>query len=97
MEKITDFLKNKYVIGFGLGVTAAVVAYRAYKSKKLRKAVVKAVACGMKLRDDAKFTLNGIKEDAEDLYAEADAEAGAETKDGICGAPVAEAPLGAGA
>jgi hypothetical protein len=37
----------------------------------MRKAVVKAVACGMKLREEAKFTLNNIKESAEDLCAEA--------------------------
>jgi predicted small secreted protein len=71
MEKVTGFFKNKYVIGFGLGIAAAVIGYKAYKSKKLRKAVVKAVASGMKLRDDAKFTLNTIKEEAEDLHAEA--------------------------
>jgi hypothetical protein len=47
------------------------VGYRAYKSRKLRKALVKAVACGMKLRDDAKFAMNTMKEDAEDLCAEA--------------------------
>jgi hypothetical protein len=70
METIKGFLKNKYVIGFGLGVTAALIGYRACKSKKLRKGLVKALACGMKLRDDARFTLNTIKEDAEDLRAE---------------------------
>jgi hypothetical protein len=77
MEKITGFLKNKYVVGFGLGVAAVFIGYRAYKSRKVRKAVVKAVACGMKLREDAKFTLNTIKEQAEDLCAEA--------KDGVAG------------
>ena len=71
MDKVTGLLKNKYLVGFGLGVAAAVVGYRAYKSRKLRKALVKAVACGMKLRDDAKFAMNTIKEDAEDLCAEA--------------------------
>jgi hypothetical protein len=71
MEQITGVFKNKYAIGFGLGVAAAIIGFKAYKSKKLKKAVVKAVACGMKLRDDAKFTLNSIKENAEDLCAEA--------------------------
>jgi hypothetical protein len=70
MGKAADFFKNKYVIGFGLGVATAIVGYRAYKSKKARKAVVKAVACGMKLRDDARYAMNAIKEDAEDLCAE---------------------------
>jgi hypothetical protein len=79
MEGAVGFLKNKYVIGFGLGVTAAILGYRAYKSKKLRKAVVKAIARGMKLRDDAKFTMNTIKEDAEDLCAEAKAKDAGET------------------
>jgi hypothetical protein len=71
MGKIAGFLKSGYGIGFGLGVAAAVLGYRAYKSKGVRKAVVKAVARGMKLRDDAKVALNTIKEDAEDLCAEA--------------------------
>jgi TRAP-type mannitol/chloroaromatic compound transport system substrate-binding protein len=48
-----------------------VLVCKAYKRKKLRKALVKVVAQGIKLRDDAKHTLNSIKEDAEDLYAEA--------------------------
>jgi predicted nuclease with TOPRIM domain len=71
MDKASGFFTNKYVIGFGIGVAASVIGYRAYKSKKLRKAVVKAVAQGIKLRDDAKHTLNSIKEDAEDICAEA--------------------------
>jgi gas vesicle protein len=71
MDKLSGFFTSKYLIGFGAGVAAAVLAYRAYKSKKLRKVLVKAVAQGIKLRDDAKHTLNSIKEDAEDLCAEA--------------------------
>jgi predicted nuclease with TOPRIM domain len=71
MDKVKGFLKNKYVIGFGAGLAAAFIGYRAYKSEKIRKAVVKAVAYGMKLREDAKFAMNTIKEDAEDLCAEA--------------------------
>jgi predicted nuclease with TOPRIM domain len=71
MGKIAGFLKSGYGIGFGLGIAAAILGYRAYKSKKVRKAVVKAVARGMKLRDEAKVTLNIIKEEAEDLCAEA--------------------------
>jgi predicted nuclease with TOPRIM domain len=71
MEKTVGFFKNKYVIGFGLGLAAAIVGYKVYKSKKIRKAVVKAVACGMKMREDAKFALNTIKEEAEDICAEA--------------------------
>jgi hypothetical protein len=70
MDKVAGFFKNKYVIGFGLGVAASILGYRAYKSKKVRNAVVKAVACGMKLRDDARYAVNTIKEDAEDLRAE---------------------------
>jgi hypothetical protein len=85
--EVPGFLKNKYVIGFGLGVTAAIIGYRAYKSKKVRKTIVKAVACGMKLRDDAKYAMNTIKEDAEDIRAEA--------KDG--GARAADAKQGTGA
>jgi predicted nuclease with TOPRIM domain len=82
MEKLTGFFKSKYVIGFGLGLAAALIGYQACKSKKLRKAVVKAVARGMKLRDDAKFALNTIKEDAEDLCAEAKEEGSAAPQEG---------------
>jgi hypothetical protein len=71
MDRVSAFFKNKYVIGFGVGVAASVLGYKAYRSKKLRKAVVRAVACGIKLRDDAKTTLDGIKEEAEDICAEA--------------------------
>jgi hypothetical protein len=82
MDTVPGFLKNKYVIGFGLGVAATIIGYRAYKSRKVRKAVVKAVAYGMKLRDDAKYTMSTIKEDAEDLCASAEASARGETKEG---------------
>jgi predicted nuclease with TOPRIM domain len=71
MGEAVSFLKNKYVIGFGAGLAAAIAGYRVYKSKKIRKALVKAVACGIKLREDAKYALNSIKEDAEDVCAEA--------------------------
>jgi hypothetical protein len=42
----------------------------------LRKAVVKAVARGIKLRDDAKTALDDIKEEAEDICAEAKEQTG---------------------
>ncbi|MDR2314632.1 MAG: hypothetical protein LBE02_08885 [Spirochaetaceae bacterium] len=83
--EVPGFFKNKYVIGFGLGFAAALAAYRVYKSSKFRRTVVKAVACGMKLRDEAKFALNAIKEDAEDLCAEAK-DGKAEAKGGKAGA-----------
>ncbi|MDR1893089.1 MAG: hypothetical protein LBQ61_00140 [Spirochaetales bacterium] len=79
MAQLPHFLKNKYLLGFGAGLAAAFIGYRACKSQRVRKAVVKAMACGMKLREDVKFTLNTLKEDAEDLRAEAkERNAGAE-------------------
>ncbi|MDR1363131.1 MAG: hypothetical protein LBJ35_03665 [Spirochaetaceae bacterium] len=71
MKKLADFFTNKYVIGFGVGVAAAVIGCRAYKSKTVRNAAAKVLAHWMKLRDDAKFAVTKIKEEAEDLYAEA--------------------------
>lgn len=71
MDKILSFFKNKYVIGFGAGIAASIIAYNACKSRKLRKAAVKLLAKGMKIRDEAKFAVNTIKEEAEDLCAEA--------------------------
>jgi predicted nuclease with TOPRIM domain len=82
MAKVSAFFKNNYVIGFGVGVAASILGYKAYKSKKLRKAVVKAVACGIKLREDAKTTLDSIKEDAEDICAEAKEQTGPENEAG---------------
>jgi hypothetical protein len=71
MKKITDFLTDKYVIGFGAGVAAAVIGCKVYKSKAFRKAAANILAQWMNLRDEAKFTVAKIKEEAEDIYAEA--------------------------
>jgi hypothetical protein len=71
MKKITAFLTNKYVIGFGAGIAATIIGYNAYKSRKVRKAAANVMARWMKLRDDAKFAVTKIKEEAEDIYAEA--------------------------
>jgi hypothetical protein len=75
MAKIADFFKNKYVIGFGAGVAASVIGYQVLKSKTFKKAAVKTVAYGMKIREDAKCAVNEIKEEAEDVCASAHAEA----------------------
>jgi predicted small secreted protein len=71
MDKLKSFFTNKYVVGFGAGIAASIIVYRAYKSRRLRKAAVKILAQGMKIRDEAKFAVNTMKEEAEDLCAEA--------------------------
>ncbi|MDR2659550.1 MAG: DUF6110 family protein [Spirochaetaceae bacterium] len=71
MKKIVSFFTSKYFIGFGAGIIASIIGYKAYKSKKVRKCIVNMLAGIMKMRDEAKFTMNKIKEEAEDLCAEA--------------------------
>jgi hypothetical protein len=81
MKKISSFFTNKYVIGFGAGVAAAIIGCKAYKSKTVRKAAVNILTKWMKLRDEAKFAVTKIKEEAEDLYAEANSKkSGAENE-----------------
>ena len=60
--------KTKY---FALGVLAATAGVKFLKSKMFHDNCVKAVAQGMKLREDATASIAKIKEDAEDIRFEA--------------------------
>jgi Tfp pilus assembly major pilin PilA len=71
MKKIGALFTSKYAIGFGVGIASVIIGYKAYKSKKVRKAIVNLLARIKKTRDDVKFAVASIKEEAEDLCAEA--------------------------
>ena len=63
----------------GGGVAAALVGAKVAKSPKTRELCVAGMAKGMKLQQDARVTLQNMKEDAQDLCAEAKQKATQET------------------
>lgn len=58
---------------FLAGVGATVVATKAIKSKCVHDAAVRTVAKALEIRDEAARAVNLVKEEAEDIYAEAKA------------------------
>ena len=72
---MTNFIKNDKTCFFALGVAAATAGVKFLKSKTFHKGCVKTVAAGMKIRDEAAAELLRIKEDADDIRAEAKEEA----------------------
>ena len=66
-------------IAFAGGVAAALVGAKVAKSPKTRELCVAGMAKGMKLQQDARVTLQNMKEDAQDLCAEAKQKAAQET------------------
>ena len=61
------------------GVAAALEGAKVAKSPKTRELCVAGMAKGMKLQQDARVTLQNMKEDAQDLCAEAKQKAAQET------------------
>ena len=61
------------------GVAAALVGAKVAKSPKTRELCVAGMAKGMKLQQDARVTLQNMKEDAQDRCAEAKQKAAQET------------------
>jgi len=66
----SKFAKKK-VLTFVAGTAAGLILPPIVKSKAARKAAVTVTAKGMQLKDDARSAFETIKEDAEDVYAEA--------------------------
>lgn len=64
-------ITNKKVLAFVGGIATATIGVKILKSGPVRKAAVKTLACGMKLKDDAMTAMETIKEDAQDVYSEA--------------------------
>jgi len=67
LSKIT----NKKVLTFIVGTAAGLILPPIVKSKTARKAAVCVTAKSMQLKDDARSAFETIKEDAQDVYAEA--------------------------
>ena len=61
---------NKWVC-FGLGVVAGVAAVSLIKSPAFKKACAAVVGKGLQLKDEAAAFAESVKEDAEDIVAEA--------------------------
>ena len=61
---------NKWVC-FGLGVVAGVAAVSLIKSPAFKKACASVVGKGLQLKDEAAAFAESVKEDAEDIVAEA--------------------------
>ncbi|MDR1726641.1 MAG: hypothetical protein LBT74_01710 [Acidobacteriota bacterium] len=71
------FTKTPFI--FAAGAAAGVIFHMFARSDKMRSLTVNALAKGMQIKDDAQASLASIREDAEDIYAEArqQAQAGA--------------------
>ena len=63
--------QNPKVLCFAGGVAAALVGAKVAKSPKTRELCVAGKAKGMKLQQDARVTLQNMKEDAQDPCEEA--------------------------
>ena len=66
-----EFFKSKELWTFVGGAVTAVVTSKFAKSNKARELAVKGLASGMQVKDNVEATVTSIKEDAQDVYAEA--------------------------
>ena len=64
------FKSEKTLIFLG-GIATAIVGTKILKSPKTREVCVKTLAQGMNFRDEAKATVQNMREEAEDIYADA--------------------------
>lgn len=71
-----NILKNDKVCFFAIGALAATVGVKFLASKTFRGGCVKAIAGGMKMRDDATSCLTKMKEEAQDICFDAKMESG---------------------
>ena len=67
-------LCKNHGLAFAAGIAAAAIGKKILTSDTVHKATVKAVAKGLSIKDEAQATINTIKEESQDLYAEAVAE-----------------------
>jgi hypothetical protein len=68
---LVSILTNKKVISFIGGVAVATIGVKVLKSQTVRNAAVKTIAGGLKLQECAQTAFETLKEDAQDLHAEA--------------------------
>lgn len=66
-----DFLKDKKCWCFAAGIATAVVGKKIATSEKVRSMCVSGLAKGMKFQQEAKETLQNMREEAEDMCYEA--------------------------
>lgn len=66
-----DCFKNKQALVFVGGIATAIIGKKILKSQVVRDFCVENVARGMMIYDDAKVSLNNIKEGAEDIIYDA--------------------------
>lgn len=64
------FIANKWV-AFGVGVVAGVAAVSLIKNPAFKKACASVVGKGLQLKDEAAAFAESVKEDAQDIVAEA--------------------------
>lgn len=67
-----NLLKNEKAGFFALGVLAATAGVKFLKSKTFRDGCVKAVAGGMKIRNEAASSIEKIREEAQDICFDAE-------------------------
>lgn len=65
------YVDKEHLIPFALGIGAAILGAKALKSNCVRKAAVNTVAKALVIRDEAAKTVAKMREEAEDIYAEA--------------------------
>ena len=75
-----EFLKNEKTRWFLIGVAAATAGVQFLKSKTVKNGCVKAIAGGMKLKNEAAAAFDQIKEDAQDMCYDAEQSCADETK-----------------
>ena len=71
---LMSYIACKKTLAFVGGVAAGLLLPVAMKSKTARKVAVTITAKGMQLKDDVRTAMETIKEDAQDIYAEAKAQ-----------------------
>lgn len=64
-------IENKWV-AFGVGIVAGVALYSVAKTPTFRKACATVLSSGMQLKQDAAAFADSIKEDIQDIAAEAE-------------------------
>lgn len=75
-----DFFRKECGILFAAGVVVGVAGLKFVKTEKARKIAVKTIAQGMMIKDSTMEGVNNLREEAEDICAEARAVAQAENE-----------------
>lgn len=65
------YINRFTVVPFLLGIGASIVGSKALKSKAVHDCAVRTVAKALTIRDEAARTVSKVREEAEDIYAEA--------------------------